>query len=90
MTPTLATALIALLGALTAYVKAHTENTQIRQEREQTAKDRDAANELLAYKVSQCEKRLDKTDPKIDQILAMLTDIKVELAKTAELAKANK
>ena len=90
MTPTLATALIALLGALTAYVKAHTENTQIRQEREQTAKDRDAANDLLAYKVSQCEKRLDKTDPKIDQILAMLTDIKVELAKTTELAKANK
>lgn len=84
MTPTLATALIALLGALTAYIKAHTENTQIRQEREQTAKDRDAANDLLAYKVSQCEKRLDKTDPKIDQILAMLTDIKVELAKKAE------
>ena len=84
MTPALATALIALLGALTAYVKAHTENTQIRQEREQTAKDRDAANELLAYKVSQCERRLDKTDPKIDQILTMLTDIKVELAKKAE------
>lgn len=84
MTPALATALIALLGALTAYVKAHTENTQIRQEREQTAKNRDAANELLAYKVSQCEKRLDKTDPKIDQILSMLTDIKVELAKKAE------
>lgn len=84
MTPALATALIALLGALTAYVKAHTENTQIRQEREQTAKDRDAANELLAYKVSQCERRLDKTDPKIDQILSMLTDIKVELAKKAE------
>ena len=84
MTPTLATALIALIGALTAYVKAHTENSQIRQEREQTAKERDAANELLAYKVSQCEKRLDKTDPKIDQILSMLTDIKVELAKKAE------
>lgn len=84
MTPALATALIALIGALTAYVKAHTENTQIRQEREQTAKDRDAANELLAYKVSQCERRLDKTDPKIDQILSMLTDIKVELAKKAE------
>lgn len=84
MTPALATALIALLGALTAYVKAHTENTQIRQEREQTAKNRDAANELLAYKVSQCERRLDKTDPKIDQILSMLTDIKVELAKKAE------
>ena len=84
MTPALATALIALIGALTAYVKAHTENTQIRQEREQTAKERDAANELIAYKVEQCEKRLDKTDPKIDQILSMLTDIKVELAKKAE------
>ena len=84
MTPTLATALIALIGALTAYVKAHTENSQIRQERAQTAKERDAANELIAYKVEQCEKRLDKTDPKIDQILSMLTDIKVELAKKAE------
>ena len=84
MTFTLATALIALIGALTAYVKAHTENSQIRQEREQTAKERDASNELIAYKVEQCEKRLDKTDPKIDQILSMLTDIKVELAKKAE------
>jgi len=84
MTPALATALIALIGSLSAYLKAHTENSQIRQEREQTAKERDAANELIAYKVEQCEKRLDKTDPKIDQILTMLTDIKVELAKKAE------
>jgi hypothetical protein len=84
MTPALATALIALIGSLSAYLKAHTENSQIRQEREQTAKERDAANELIAYKVEQCEKRLDKTDPKIDQILSMLTDIKVELAKKAE------
>ena len=84
MTPALATALIALIGSLSAYLKAHTENSQIRQEREQTAKERDAANELIAYKVEQCEKRLDKTDPKIDKILSMLTDIKVELAKKAE------
>lgn len=84
MTPALATALVALIGSLSAYLKAHTENSQIRQEREQTAKERDAANELIAYKVEQCEKRLDKTDPKIDQILSMLTDIKVELAKKAE------
>ena len=84
MDPVLATSIIGCIGALTAYLKAHTENSRIRQEREQTAKERDASAELLAYKVAQCEKRLDKTDPKIDQILSMLTDIKVELAKKAE------
>lgn len=84
MTPTLATALVALIGALSSYLKSHTETTRIRQEREQTAKCRDAAHELIAYKVEQCEKRLDKTDPKIDMIISMLTDIKVELAKKAE------
>lgn len=92
MTPTLATALIALIGALTAYIKSHTETNQIhqetiriRQEREQTAKDRNAALELLAYKVSLCEKRLDGNDPKLDKIMDMLNSIRTELAGTTAI-----
>ena len=39
MTPALATALIALIGALSSYLKSHTETTRIRQEREQPSDD---------------------------------------------------
>lgn len=84
MTPALATAIIALISSLTAYLKGHSETTRIRQDRAQTAQFRDASYDLIKYKVEQCEKRLDKTDPKIDMIISMLTDIKVELAKKAE------
>lgn len=85
MSPTLATALIALIGALTAYVKAHTENVNIRNERQQTKKDRDRANELLAYRLTQCEKRLDGYEPKLDKILDTLTSIRTELASTTAI-----
>jgi len=92
MTPTLATALIALIGALTAYIKSHTETNQIhqetiriRQEREQTAKDRDKTNELLTYRLSQCEKRLEGNDPKLDKIMDMLNSIRTELASTTAI-----
>jgi hypothetical protein len=85
MTPTLATALIALLGALTAYIKSHTENIQIKIDREQTKKDRDKTNELLTYRLSQCEKRLEGNDPKLDKIMDMLNSIRTELASTTAI-----
>lgn len=90
MDPVLATSIIACLGALTAYIKAHTENSSIRHDREETKKERDSREDMLAYRLSQAEKRLDLNDPKLDRIMDMLADIKADLARTSVMAKEKK
>lgn len=51
MDPVLATSIIACLGALTAYIKAHTENSSIRHEREETRKERNSAINMTKVEI---------------------------------------
>ena len=80
MTATMAAALIALIGAATAYIKAHTENSSIRHEREETRKERNSEINMLEYRIGQCEKRCDTVDLKLDKILDELTAIRETIA----------
>ena len=80
MDPVLATSIIACLGALTAYLKAHTENSAIRHEREETRKERNSSINMLEYRIGQCEKRCDTVDLKLDKILDELTAIRETIA----------
>lgn len=80
MTPTLVTALIALIGALTAYIKAHTETSTIRRERDETRKERNGKFEMLEYRILQCEKRGDSVDAKLDKIMDNISGLREEVA----------
>lgn len=64
---------ISVLTALTAYLKIHSE-------RSETKSQRDQQNELLEYRVQQCETRLNNTDKILQDIRDILTQIKVSIA----------
>ena len=51
MTPELIASIVAVLGALTAYLKAHSESADIVRSREATKQERDTRIALLETKV---------------------------------------
>jgi len=65
--------LISVLTALAAYLKVHSE-------RSSTKTERDKQNELLEYRVQQCETRLNNTDKILQDIRDILTQIQISIA----------
>jgi len=65
--------LISVLTALAAYLKVHSERTT-------TKNERDRQNELLEYRIVQCETRLNNTDKILADIRDILTQIQISIA----------
>lgn len=68
MTPELIASIVAVLGALTAYLKAHSESADIVRSREATKQERDTRIALLETKVVELEHRLDAGSDRFDRI----------------------
>lgn len=68
MTPELITATIACLGALTAFLKARSDVSEIKEERKETKTERDTKIALLESKVGDLEKRLEDGSSRFDRI----------------------
>lgn len=64
---------ISVLTALAAYLKVHSE-------RNATKNQRDQQNELVEYRLNQCETRLNNTDKILQDIRDILTQIQVSIA----------
>jgi len=65
--------IIAVLGSLATYLKVHSE-------RSATKTERDRQNELLEYRLTQCEQRLNNTDKILADIRDILTQIQISIA----------
>ena len=68
MTPELIASIVAVLGALTAYLKAHSESTDIVRSREATKHERDTRIALLEQKVEEHEKMMANGNDRFDRI----------------------
>jgi len=64
---------IGVLAPLATYLKVHSE-------RSTTKTERDHQNELLEYRIQQCEGRLNNTDKILADIRDILTQIQVSIA----------
>lgn len=83
MSPELITAIVALLGAITAFVKSHTDKTKIQEQRTISRKSYDDHFSVLELRLTQCEKRLDEgndrfmmLDKRLDEINGTLKELK--------------
>ena len=60
-------AIVGILGAGAAYIKAHAENTEIVKSRESTKVERDTRIALLEAKVSEMDKRLEEGNDRFER-----------------------
>ena len=67
MEPDLIAAIVGILGAGAAYIKAHAENTEIVKSRESTKVERDSRIALLEAKVSEMDKRLEEGNDRFER-----------------------
>lgn len=83
MSPELIASIIALLGALTAFIKSHTDKNKIQNEREEYRKNWDSEMSMVKLRLENAEKRLDdgndrfsQLDKRLDEINGTLRELK--------------
>lgn len=83
ITPELITAIVALLGAITAFIKSHTDKSKIQEQRAESKKNYEERFSLIELRLTQSEKRLDEgndrfmmLDKRLDEINGTLRELK--------------
>lgn len=67
MTPELIAAIVALLGALTAFLKSNADKNRIQEQRAESRKGYDERFALLEEKIKNFEKRLDEGNDRFER-----------------------
>lgn len=75
MTPELIASIIALIGAITAFVKSQADKNKIQVQRTESHKSYNEKLLLLTQRMDQCEKRLDDGNNKFNMLDKRLDDI---------------
>lgn len=73
--------IVALLGAVTAFIKSHTDKTKIQEDRAESRKSYDERFSVLTLRIMQLEKRMDEGNDKFTQIDQRLDKINETLSE---------